>query len=637
MFPKIRNQSSCLCSCARSRGDVRGAWLILALTLLISPAAMGSDSAIHTMLAVETVSIDGNAYTFTKYIDNTEGDLKVQIRSSAGKVISADDLPRAPAPELVSHDVRHWLQESLHSSNEESKLTVDIALDLDLASAEILDAGDLRIVDGNLSEARILNDSVGLDALKAHSMSRVEYRNLVNQKIAAQRQDSLMDWLAKHNLDSVRDAEASVSRGGTSLTLSLTADQLWKILDSEDPAVAGIDIYLHGEDDINSAMAATKVSNWALPYSTTRGGGIGIYMTEGGCADPSNFSSYIRLAGSQTDHSVSMGAILRTVSPDSFLYCRGGAVLPQTQDLTGVSGNPPIYIVTRSNTPSSGDTTDYLILDRSWDDFSYDYDISIFNSGGNTGQETGNIRSPGKALNLITVGNYNHNTNSIWSTSPFVNSHIQNQKPEVVAPGRSINAGGITYTGTSPATAHAAGFTANLMSASHHFIYRPYLAKAKLLAGATNQVSGGYNKVGLGGINFETTQWNGIWSWWSGDAQSWDHFDAFDGDMDGAVTYQVYIPLSWDKVRATLSWMTRGTHTYNNRNQPFPIGLDLDMIVFNPSGSMVAWSTSFRDSFESVEFDPVTSGIYTIKIYKASQRDTLADIRMGLHINFFND
>lgn len=107
--------------------------------------------------------------------------------------------------------------------------------------------------------------------------------------------------------------------------------------------------------------------------------------------------------------------------------------MPQNSDLDGVGGNPSIYVVTRSN--STNDNTNYTTLDRNWDNFSYNKKIAVFNSGGNTGNGTGNVRSPGKGLNITTVANYNDGTDTVASNSPFNDPKTGNDKPEVAAPG----------------------------------------------------------------------------------------------------------------------------------------------------------------------------------------------------------
>ena len=193
-------------------------------------------------------------------------------------------------------------------------------------------------------------------------------------------------------------------------------------------------------------------------------------------------------SGFESDHSQNVSSILRAVSPESFIYCRNGSALPEDSDLNGVNGNPPIHIVTQS--ASGNDTISYNTSDRDWDNFSYHNKIAMFNSAGNTGQDTGNIKSPGKGLNVITVGNYDDANDTINSTSPYVNPETGNDKPEIVAPGTTVTAGGFTYTGTSQSTPHAAAFAADIISRQTVLQYRPWWIKARLVASATDPIGG---------------------------------------------------------------------------------------------------------------------------------------------------
>lgn len=596
---------------------------------ILAGLALSSVSAFaeETLLAETRRTVDGETYTFTRYLDE-RGAVRSEVRAQDGRLIDPARLSIAP-PRLLSPALEKWLQGDARGTVE-----VDIALDMPLRRApEATEVGEADVREGEIAAGRINGRELGPAEMEERARANAERQLAANRALAEERSRRMAAWASRHRLDGAKGLDESLARAGTRLTLHLDAMQIRELAASNDPAIAGIELHEPGEDDVNSAMNATNVTNWALPYSTTRGAGIGIYMTESGCAAPSRITNYTRLSGSETDHSRNVGAIIRAVSPASYLYCRGSAVLPQIADLGGVGGNPPIHIVTRSN--SSNNTTAYNTLDRDWDNFAYDYNIAIFNSGGNTGTGTGNVQSPGKGLNVTTVGNYSHYTGSIAASSPFVNPDIGNQKPEVVAPGTSITAGGFTMSGTSMSTPHAAAFTADMMSHTTALQYRPYLAKANLLAGATDPVGGGANRVGHGGIDFLSAQWYGYWSWWSGGADSWNYFDGLDGSNDGIVTRKVYIPASWQAVRASLAWMNRGTHTYNNRNAPHAIGMDLGVLVYDPNGNYVGGSASWDNPYETVNFVPTVSGEYTFRIYRFSKRDAGAAIRMGLYVNYY--
>ena len=429
---------------------------------------------------------------------------------------------------------------------------------------------------------------------------------------------------------------------GSTITLELTAEEIEALARTNGGTIRGIELFQEGEDDITQAMVDTSISSSALPYSSTQGDNVGIYMTESGCPNENRITNYDRLSGSETNHSRNVGAIIRAVSPGSFIYCRGGAVLPTFGDLYGAFFrwlwpplDPPIQIVTRSN--STNDNTSYTILDRDYDNFVYSHNIPLFNSGGNTGNGTGNVRSPGKGLNVITVGNYNDANDTIVTSSPFVDPQTGNEKPEVVAPGANITAGGFTFSGTSQATPHAAAFAGDMMSSSTYLKGKPYLVKAKMLAGSTDSISGGLEKTGLGGIDFESAQWSGYYRWYEGSNSSFEYFDQADGNNDNYVTKRIYISRYWDRARAVLVWLTRGSYTYDHRSNAHPIGMDLDLRVYDPYGRYVGGSFSWDNPYEKVEFSPTVSGYYTFKIRRYANRDTANKLRMGMYVNYFNN
>lgn len=594
-------------------------------------------TSIPTALAAEqtvekkTRILAGQTYTFIKTID-TKGGVRSEILDGSGKLVGEKDVPRGVAP-VVDPRVLEALTR-LERSQSSQTLRIEIALNLPAdASEEVLETGTGEVEKGLWKTGFLNGKALSEKDMMAYADRYASEEQGARTKRTAVRVRDLQDWASRYGLSDQKGLEEALRQGRSGATLDLTAKQLRLLVDSRDAALAGIELYEPGKDDIDSAMDATSISTSALPNATTRGNGIGIYMTESGCADESRITHYDRLSGSETDHSRNVGAILRAVSPESFIYCRGGAVLPNDSDLDGVGGNSPIHIVTRSN--SSNDSTSYSTLDRDWDNFSYDDKIAVFNSGGNTGTDTGNVRSPGKGLNVITVANYDDASDTIAGTSPFVDPETGNDKPEISAPGTNIDAGGFSFSGTSQATPHAAAFAADMMSHSTYLQYRPQLVKAKIMAGATDPIDGGYNKVGLGGIDFASAQWSGHWFWWSGGTGAFSTFDGQDGATDNYVVKTVYIDKSWDRVRVVLSWLTRGSYTYDHRADAHPIGLDLDLKVYDPNGNYLGGSFSWDNPFEDVTFTPTVSGHYTFKIHRYATRDSNLKLRMGMYVNYY--
>ncbi len=579
----------------------------------------------------KTRILAGQPYTFVKSID-ARGETRAEIIDGSGKSVGEKDVPRGVAP-LVDPRVLDALTK-LERAKSDQVLRVEIALNLPAdVSEEVLETGAGEVDKGRWIKGLLNGKEISEQDMAAYTDRYAQEEQAARAKRTAVRVRDLQDWAARHGLPGQKGLEEALRQGRSGATLDLTAKQLRSLIDSRDKVLVGIEPHEPGKDDIDDAMDATSISTSALPNATTRGNGIGIYMTESGCANESRITNYDRLSGSETDHSRNVGAILRAVSPESFIYCRGGAVLPEDSDLDGVGGNSPIHVINRSN--GDNDTTGYSTTDRDWDNFSYDNKIAIFKSAGNNGAGTGNISSPGKGLNVISVGNYDDANDTISDTSSFVEPETGNDKPEISAPGTSIDAGGFVKSGTSMSSPHAAAFAADMMSHSTYLQYRPQLVKAKIMAGATDPISGGYDKVGLGGIDFASAQWSGHWFWWSGGTSAFNTFDGQDGAADNYVVKTVYINKSWDQVQVVLSWLTRGSYTYDHRADAHPIGLDLDLKVYDPNGNYLGGSFSWDNPFEDVSFTPTVSGHYTFKIHRYATRDTSLKLRMGMYVNYY--
>jgi hypothetical protein len=237
---------------------------------------------------------------------------------------------------------------------------------------------------------------------------------------------------------------------------------------------------------------------------------------------------------------------------------------------------------------------------------------------------------------VIAVGNYDDATDTIHGTSPSIDPKTGNDKPEICAPGTDITAGDFTMTGTSQATPHAAAFAADMMSSYTYLRGKPYLVKAAMLAGATDSIAGGSDKVGLGGIDFISAYYSGYMFWYEGNNGSFASLAANDGIKNSLIEKNVYLWNDTEAVRIVLSWLTRGGYTYDHLNDANPIGMDLDLWVYDPYGNFVAGSSSWDNAFEYVEFKPAVSGYYKIEIQRYANRDTANNLRVGVSVNFFD-
>ena len=608
------------------------------LTGSIKPLTVETDGKEEGALKakiVKTKTINDQKFTFTKQVDE-KGNVSQVITNAKGRVIDEREVPKAKF-DIVSPDVKKWVETKLSQGDIRATLNVNIALSMPVFSNDNIEFGTGEIRDGQTLGGVVNGEKMTPKDLNVFGDRTAEHMLKVQLEQSARRMEFIKEWAQSYGLTKAKGFEESLQVAQESVRLALNAEQLARLIESRDKIVLGIEQQVEVKDTIVAAMNDTNITNYALPYASKRGNGIGIFMTESGCANESRITNYNRLSGSETNHSRNVGAIIRAVSPDSYLYCRGGAVLPNASDLDGVGGEDPIYILTRSN---GGGNSTYSTLDRDWDNYSYSNNLAIFNAAGNNaggfGDGTSNVIAPAKGLNVTAVGNYNDATNSIAASSSFIDPNTGNDKPELSAPGTNITAGGFTMSGTSMSCPHAAGFTADMMSSSTYLKYRPYLAKAKIMAGATDPIAGGYSKVGLGGIDFRSAQYSGYWSWWRGGNNSWNYFDNLDNNDDGYVTRRVYISAGWDKVRVALAWMNRGTYTYNNRFDAHAIGMDLDLRVYGPSGNYIGGSFSWDNPYESVNFTPTVSGYYTFKVNRYANRDSASGVRMGMYVNYYN-
>ena len=596
------------------------------------------------LVATKTKELAGREFTFEKWVD-AKGNVTTVILDETGNEVSERVLPQ-----ITQNILEPELEQLLRTRNGRSGVhKVNVALELALTvPSETPQTGTVETSDSGESELQINDRTV---SEKDFARLQAAERQTRGEQAAARVEErlQLLEAFAKrHNIELPKEALASLTN---TLTLELTGEEIEDLANSNDSTIIGIELYEEPQDELSSAMIASGIDPWALSYASTRGDGIAVYMTEPDCPNDSRVSDYTRLgsAGGESDHSRNVAGIIKGVAPDGHLYCRGDSDLPFSidlygswlsdliLDLLGVSRvDIPIQVVTMSAGHYSD--TGYHTSDRDWDDFIYDHEIPAFKSAGNEGDEDGEeyVTSPGKGLNVTTVGNYSDATDAIAADSSFLDPETGNEKPEILAPGSSITAGGFTKSGTSMASPHAAAFTSDSLSSYSWLQYKPHLAKAKQLAGATDEISGGADAVGLGGIDFLSSHYNGHNYWMHGSNSSFSTLDAGDGLTDGYITRQVYISSSYDAVRIAMTWLSRGTYVYSHRSDAHPIGIDFDIRVYNPSGAYLGGSYSWDDGWEDFDFEPTVSGYYTFKINRYANRDSSNKIRLGVAVNVYD-
>lgn len=593
-------------------------WTILFITASIGIS--GIVNATESTILYEDRVVTDDGITFYKYVDS-DGSIHSVVYDKNGKEIEWNDQMERP-----SDVVGKGLAEVLKDTSQDEMLVVRIALrDPEEAHSDIeTEHGFIEVEDGKVKHQSI--NAIQRNLFDKNDNYYIERENKLKARLEKRRQlilDHTMDVVDRLELNIPLSEIEKYAVNGESMMLTMKKSELRKFIESNKDMIAAIDLLGKEIDGISNAMISTRVNQMNL-FQSNPGDGIGIYMTENGCPNPvSGFTNYHRLTGSQTDHSMNVSRIIRAVSPQSFLYCRGGPALPNTSELSGVSGNPQIFIMSRSN--GNAASAAYDTVDRDWDNFQYTHLVFHINSAGNEGNGTGFISSPGKALNSVTVGNYVEWPRTIASSSSYVDPSTKNSKPELSAPGTDITAGGFTMSGTSMAAPHVAGIAANFMSEMPFLQLKPTLAKAHLMASALSLVLGsGFDRAGVGGIRYPEGMTNIFARWWNGASISFE---------SGLTTIFNISSIPRTKARVVVAWSNRGTWTYDHRNDAHPIGMDFDIIVYDPNGNIVGSSASWDNPFEWVDFTPTMIGDYQLEIRCYINRDKTSSMYLAAWIH----
>ena len=266
--------------------------------------------------------------------------------------------------------------------------------------------------------------------------------------------------------------------------------------------------------------------------------------------------------------------------------------------------------------------------DRFYDNMVITRFRTVVKSAGNLGSGcsgNGNITSPGLAYNIITVGNFNDAGSVSWTGDSMsgcsswrdpISTNGDREKPEVAAPGSNITAlstaspwNNYTNSGTSFAAPMVTGMAALLMQRSTALTTWPEAVKAIAMVSAVHNIEGSARLSeydGAGAIVADRADdiargVNGTWG-----ARS---YTCTTGATLNATTMYLY---AGTRTRVAITWDTPTSYSqYASRPSA-----DLDLRVVNASGSTVASSSSFDNTYEIVDFTPSATGTYTLRVIR---------------------
>lgn len=356
------------------------------------------------------------------------------------------------------------------------------------------------------------------------------------------------------------------------------------------------------------ALEKIEVVPFAHAYNL-KGQGIGVWLQEGNAPDTTdpaiNKARLKKLTNDPVlgDHATLTTVTLQKTAPEAMVYYGHqptgcfilNSILTQT--------NPPIYMGSHSWNWTDTTNGSYWDCVAQWDDFVYQNRLPMFFPSG--GNENGDFAtSPGRGYNVMGIGGYSAALDAVdQGYSGWLNPETGAMKPDVVTPGTciAIKPGYDCVSGVSIATPIAAGFAANLMSASPFFLNQPQAIKAYLAAGATTDVDPGISVDGAGMVNFLHTHFYRSGKTWNGGNAAY-----FNANQE---IFETAILTAGKRYRVAISWLVPGSYVLANKKPNMEMSLSVYRGTAPPFTSAMS-----RSNVQWVDFVAPSAGTYTIKI-----------------------
>jgi subtilisin family serine protease len=396
----------------------------------------------------------------------------------------------------------------------------------------------------------------------------------------------------------------------------------------------GVEIAILEDDNVDftspSWSECPNGNNCFRHTGATRAGvsGIGWHATLVASAAASDHSTYRGMAPGATIMSAGMQGYQRQDALDALNWA-----FDQGAEIVNFSGG------------WCTDTPQMDVVDRAFDHYGRSrFRMIVVATGQRPPCPNDNVASPAKGWNVLSVGAYDDRNDANWGNdtmpnwSAWVNpdspSH-DHEKPEVVAPGVSITGierdGNLrTEDGTSFAAPQVAGLAALLIHRNWSLNVWPEASRAIIMASATHNIDGPTGipsgqdlRDGAGGINAaladtvaQTRNYSDIdpctdSCWWG--------ISIYNTSFPvGTYLYRYFTANRGDFIRVTIAWWSNADCSAINNCNFDRLDTDLHLGVLDPDGQWVpgAWSASWDNNYELVEFVAPETGTYRIAVYK---------------------
>lgn len=413
-------------------------------------------------------------------------------------------------------------------------------------------------------------------------------------------------------------------------------------------------------DDAVSTIRVTTVWNQGID-----GAGLRIGILEAGTVQDNQCLDVVANRGvnpALTDHAARVASVAACNHPN-FPQYRGVAF---DADIVSADSNGFVddaitaleWVATQNvdainKSQVSYDDTFLHQIDRAFDYSFRQARIPIVVAAGNRGSVAGNVMSPGKAWNVITVGGIDDHDTGSWGDdeifqvgvegSSRVNPqspNVDKEKPEVMGVGEDVTMVGLNdqiepdVSGTSYAAPQVAALGALLTKIEVTYVFRPEAIKATVMASALHNLEGpsfiryapydGHDdRDGAGVIvadlaadiagnrSFDNTCSSPCW--WAQD------FNAGSFDGEGYLNFYINDVAVNDRVRVAIAWNSNADGPPDYDFDTLDVGLDLT--IFRPSGSALpeeqgGASRSKDNAYELVDFIAPQAGQYRIGIFR---------------------